>query len=385
MSSSGYYSESNCKLDEFHQIVSQQTDISKLRYTNKVQADIPIYQVSDLLPLLAGEERQSILAEWAQVLRTGAGVLVLEGMIVQTDVIDRATGIFKQIMTDEAEAAKGEGDHFAAAGSNARVWNSAQKLCLESPQLFARYFGNIAMAAVFEAWLGPAYQVTAQVNLVHPGGKAQDAHRDYHLGFLSTERMMTYPSHVHALSPVLTLQGAVAHCDMPLESGPTKLLPFSQLFGAGYVAMNHPEFQQYFEKNFVQLPLTKGDGLFFNPALLHAAGQNVSKDIERMANLLQVSSAFGRAMESLDREAMCLALYPMLVELQEELGSARIDAAIAACAEAYPFPSNLDSDPPLDGMAPESQAELLRRSLQDNISTTQFKQALSQQTCRRQA
>ena len=32
------------------------------------------------------------------------------------------------------------------------------------------------------------------------------------------------------MSPVLTLQGAVAHCDMPIESGPTMLLPYSQRF-----------------------------------------------------------------------------------------------------------------------------------------------------------
>lgn len=47
--------------------------------------------------------------------------------------------------------------------------------------------------------------------------------------------------------------------------------------------------------------LSKGDGIFFNPALLHAAGHNRSADIRRMANLLQVSSAIGRCMETVDR------------------------------------------------------------------------------------
>ena len=37
--------------------------------------------------------------------------------------------------------------------------------------------------------------------------------------------LAAYPAHLHRTSPVLTLQGAVAHCDMPLESGPTMLLP----------------------------------------------------------------------------------------------------------------------------------------------------------------
>ncbi len=35
------------------------------------------------------------------------------------------------------------------------------------------------------AWLGPGYQVTSQVNVVNPGGQAQVAHRDYHLGFMT--------------------------------------------------------------------------------------------------------------------------------------------------------------------------------------------------------
>lgn len=34
-------------------------------------------------------------------------------------------------------------------------------------------------ALVSEAWLGPGYQITAQTNIVKPGGKAQQPHRDY--------------------------------------------------------------------------------------------------------------------------------------------------------------------------------------------------------------
>lgn len=76
---------------------------------------------------------------------------------------------------------------------------------------------------------------------------------------------------MHRLSPVLTLQGAVAHCDMPVESGPTLFLPYSQTYLPGYLALKRPEFRTYFEENHVQLPLEKGDVVFFNPALFHAA------------------------------------------------------------------------------------------------------------------
>ena len=63
-----------------------------------------------------------------------------------------------------------------------------------------------------------------------------------------------------------------------------------------------PEFQEYFDAHYVQLPLEKGDAVFFNPALLHGAGTNRTTDVKRMANLLQVSSAFGRAMGTVDTE-----------------------------------------------------------------------------------
>ena len=170
------------------------------------------------------------------------------------------------------------------------------------------------IALVSRAWLGPGYQVTSQVNVVRPGGQAQDPHRDYHLGFLENDVVEQYPTHVHLLSPVLTLQGAVAHSDMPVESGPTMYLPYSHQYAPGYLAWRLPEFRAYFAEHYVQLPLAKGDAVFFNPALFHGAGTNVSSDIQRVANLLQVSSAFGRAMETVDRDRVLRAVYPVLLD-----------------------------------------------------------------------
>ena len=70
------------------------------------------------------------------------------------------------------------------------------------------------------------------------------------------------------------------------------------------LAVHQPECLAVFEKHYVQLPLLKGDAVFFNPALIHAAGNNRTANIRRTANLLQVSSAFGRAMETVNRERM---------------------------------------------------------------------------------
>ena len=250
--------------------------------------------------------------------------------------------------------------------------------------MFADYYANDALAVVCQAWLGPRYQVTSQVNVVNPGGTQQVPHRDYHLGFVPDEHLAAYPAHLHRTSPVLTLQGAVAHCDMPVESGPTMLLPFSQRFDGGYIAFNRPEFVDFFAEHHVQVPLTKGDAVFFNPALYHGAGSNVSADIRRIANLLQISSPFGRAMEALDRTAMVRAVYPALRAMKAAGRPQReLLNAVVATAEGYAFPTNLDSDQPIGSLAPPSQVDTVLAALADDLTAEQLDVALRDQDDRR--
>jgi ectoine hydroxylase-related dioxygenase (phytanoyl-CoA dioxygenase family) len=383
-----YFDVEGCDLPAFEALTERTIAVSDLRFAAEVSKRVPVYDVPALGAALKGPaERRALLAEWGWVLGKGPGVLVLRSAYRDTAPLDRATAIFDAIIAREKAESGGRGDHFAKAGANDRIWNSLQKLCAADAEVFALYFGNPAIAAVCEAWLGPAYQMTAQVNLVRPGGAAQTAHRDYHLGFQTAEGAARFPAHVHELSPYLTLQGAVAHVDMAVESGPTKLLPFSQLFGAGYMAYHREDFSALFEARHVQMPLAKGDAVFFNPALFHAGGENRTADVQRMANLLQVSSAMGRAMESVDREGMCRRLYPAIRALRAggRLDEAEIEAAIAAAAEGYAFPTNLDSDPPVGGLAPESQAALFRRALAAGMSDDEFGRELDAQSRRRLA
>ncbi len=385
---SGYFSEDDCDLAHFRALVEQSLDRSMTPHADDAQRNVPIYDVQRLAAVLGDPgSRRGLMAEWAEVLLSGSGVLVLKHACTDLEAIEAATSLFDGIIASEKEHDGGGADHFATAGANDRIWNSLQKLCEASPGIFLRYFANPAIDAICEAWLGPNYQMTAQVNLVHPGGQAQQAHRDYHLGFQTAEISATYPAHVHDLSPALTLQGAIAHCDMPIESGPTKLLPFSQLYRPGYVAWRRPEFRAYFEENCIQLPLEKGDAVFFNPALFHAAGANLTTDIHRMVNLLQVSSAFGRAMESVDRAKMCRLLYPHAKAAQANgtIAQAGLRAAISSAAEGYSFPTNLDRDPPSGGLAPETQAQLFLRALSEAMPPAQFEAALDAQMERRLA
>ena len=376
-----YYDPDACDLGEFTKLIDQTTSRERVPHAAAIEKNIPIYDMDALRPSLEDDQtRRRIMAEWAQVLRTGPGVLALRRAYSDTAVLDDATEIYEDIIAKEKLQNGGAGDHFAASGANDRIWNSLQKLCEASPAVFLKYFANTAIAAVCEAWLGPNYQMTAQVNLVHPGGAAQQAHRDYHLGFQTSEVCASYPAHVHDVSPILTLQGAVAHCDMPLDSGPTKLLPFSQNYRPGYTAWRREDFRAVFEKRHVQLPLAKGDAVFFNPALFHAAGANKSEGIHRFANLLQVSSAFGRAMETVDRDKMCKLVYPNVRRALQEnrLSAAEVSAAIAATAEGYAFPTNLDRDPPTNGLAPETQADFFRRALSQDLDEGVFSERLDQ-------
>ena len=385
---SGYFDSASCDLNAFTAIIDQTIDPSTVPSADDIQKNVPIYDMSKLRPAIEDkEQRRTIMAEWARTLQNGAGAIVLRSAYADTTAIDEATTIFEQIIATEKLASGGGGDHFAASGANDRIWNSLQKLCEEAPDVFFRYFANSSIAAACEAWLGPNYQMTAQINLVHPGGAAQQAHRDYHLGFQTAEISADYPAHVHDLSPVLTLQGAVAHCDMPIESGPTKLLPFSQLYRAGYAAWRRDDFRALFEERCIQLPLAKGDAVFFNPALFHAAGANTSADIHRMANLLQVSSAFGRAMETVDRKKMCKLLYPHALAAHQDstFGASDLKAAIAASAEGYSFPTNLDRDPPKSGLAPETQQALFARALSEGFSPQEFEAALDEMSIKQLA
>ena len=372
-----YYAARDVDVRDLAQLITTVTPPSAYPHAVAVQHGVVVYDMPTLAPAIAtAGGRRDVMAEIAHALRDGPGVVALQ-QAVPRDVLDRATRAFEWMITEQYQAGATSGDHFAMVGANDRVWNALEKLAVAEPEVFVDYYASEAIALAAAAWLGPGYQITSQVNVVRPGGAAQAAHRDYHLGFMTDEQAEPFPGHAHLLSPMLTLQGAIAHVDMPVESGPTKLLPHSQKYPAGYVAWRRPDVIELFEEWCVQLPLAAGDSVFFNPALLHAAGSNHTASVRRMANLLQISSAMGRAMETVDRTRMMRAIYPVLLDRQlEGWADGRIQRAVAAAAEGYAFPTNLDHDPPIGGLAPASQADIVRQALADRWSAEQLDDAL---------
>ena len=378
----GWYTPDDCRLSDFRAVVEQTTDLADYPSADEIRSNVPVYgrKLPELTGTTAG--RREVQAELARALLDGPGIVVFAGAF-DPAVVDRASDVFQAIIDEQHAAGSAAGDHFAPPGNNDRIWGAIDKFALRAPGVFADYYANDVIALVSEAWLGPAYQVTSQPNVVNPGGQAQVAHRDYHLGFMDREQAMAYPAHAHLLSPVLTLQGAVAHCDMPVETGPTMYLPHSQKYRPGYVAFHLPEFTGYFNEHYVQLPLAQGDAVFFNPALFHGAGTNRSATVKRMANLLQVSSAFGRAMEAVDTAAISTALLATLKARWAAGREQEVRNLITVAAEGYAFPTNLDRDQPIGGMTPPTQADLLARAVRQGWDDSQFRAELAAQQRRR--
>lgn len=351
-------------LHELRSIVEVEVALEEFPLAAEVVDRALVYRTEALRECLGDlDQTAAVRNELTRALHDGPGVIVITGAI-ETAVVDRATEVFEQIIADEREAGSGGGDHYAEPGANDRLWNALEKLAVADPEVFVDYHGSDMIDLASLAWLGPGYQITAQVNAINPGGAAQMPHRDYHVGFMTDEVAERYPIHAHRLSPLLTLQGGVAHCHMPPETGATMLLPHSHKYELGYLAWRRPELIEYFAEHHVQIELDQGDLVFFSPAVFHAGGHNRTADVRRMANLLQISSAMGRATEAVDRERIVTAIYPVLLRRQEEgLDPVAISCAVAASAEGYAFPTNLDRDVPIGGLTPPSQQDLVLEAL----------------------
>jgi hypothetical protein len=58
---------------------------------------------------------------------------------------------------------------------------------------------------------------------------------------------------------------------------------------------------------------------------------------------------------------------------------------IAACAEGYAFPTNLDLDQPIGGLAPKTQAELLADAVRENWPSERLETELDDWAARRRS
>lgn len=379
-----WYRREDCDLEAFHSLVEQRIDAEDYPHCDCVEQGAVVYgekSPADNRRLWQSAELQ---AELSRALSLGPGVVVVRRAF-DPAVIDRVSEIYLRLIDQQKLNDGSSGDHFGTEGSNDRLWSALEKLALADPDTFCDYYENVVVEAVSLAWLGPKYQIISEVNCVNPGSLAQVGHRDYHLGLLDLTEAAAFPMAAHRLSAGLTLQVAVVHTDMPAQTGPTQYLPHSHQFGPGFLAVNLPEFQAYFEDKCRQAALRRGDALVFNPAVVHGAGANSTTDVRRLANLLQVSSAFGRPVATVHRAGVLQAIYPALRARWADEREA-METVVAAAADGYPFPTNMDRDRPVfHSRTPESQADLVRRALAESWEVSQLGLALAELRERRRS
>jgi ectoine hydroxylase-related dioxygenase (phytanoyl-CoA dioxygenase family) len=241
------YRAAECSLDDFVALVEQPTAAADYPNADDVVLGAVVYQTAALRCAAADDERAT-RDELAHALLDGPGIIVIRGAY-EAAVLDPVSAAYFSIIDEQRADNLAIGDHYGKPGANDRIWNSIEKLAMVDPAAFVEYFANDMVALACAAWLGPAYQISAQVNVVNPGGEAQRPHRDYHVGFMTDAVAEQYPAHVHRMSPMLTLQGAIAHCAMPVETGPTLYLPHSHKYAPGFLAWRRPEFIEYFDRH----------------------------------------------------------------------------------------------------------------------------------------
>ena len=83
-------------------------------------------------------------------------------------------------------------------------------------------------------------------------------------------------------------------------------------------------------------------------------------------------------METINRAKMCVLTYQTAIKHfnDQTLSISEIKAAVAATAEGYSFPTNLDNDPPKGGLAPETQQALFVRALESGMDKIEFEKQL---------
>src|SRR5689334_455253 len=172
-----WFTAADCRLEDFRAVCEQKTELTDYRHATDVVDNVLIYPGT--LP-----NTREIQGELIRALTDGPGVVLFTGAFAPA-VVDRASAVFTDLIAEQQAAGVAGGDHFAKPGANDRVWGALDKFALRDPGAFADYYANDVLALICQAWVGPGYQVTSQVNAVNAGGAAQVAHRDYHLGVVS--------------------------------------------------------------------------------------------------------------------------------------------------------------------------------------------------------
>ena len=119
-------------LSAFKELTAQTTHASTYPLANSLASNIPVYDLSGY-DVADAATISRLSDEWNHILLSGPGVYILRNFLPDIPLIDTVNEVFESII--DAERATARGDHFAAVGSNSRIWNSYQKHAEKDPAL----------------------------------------------------------------------------------------------------------------------------------------------------------------------------------------------------------------------------------------------------------
>ena len=114
------FAEEDCRLDDFVALVDQHTDVADYPHAAEVVQQVLVYDAETLRRVAVDDAgRETVQAELVRALTDGPGVVAFRRAFPETDVVDRATAVFEEIIAAEKETGAGRNDHFGS-GANDR-------------------------------------------------------------------------------------------------------------------------------------------------------------------------------------------------------------------------------------------------------------------------
>jgi len=108
-------------------------------------------------------------------------------------------------------------------------------------------------------------------------------------------------------------------------------------------------------------------------------------DIEAVVQKAYATGASKVVVEDMREEFLTGYVFPALKALWAGPGRRAVRNLIAVAAEGYPFPTNLDRDQPINGLAPQSQAQLLAQAVEEAWDAGRLRAELAAQQERSRA
>ena len=153
---SGYLHESDCRLDDFIEIVEQTTDIDDYPFAESIVQNVVGYDCDRLrAECVDPGTRRAVQAELNKAFLEGPGIVVFKRAYPDPTIVDRVTASFKAMIAEQHRLGMKSGDHYAKPGDNDRVWNALEKLAVTAPDEFVDYYANDIIHMASAAWLGP--------------------------------------------------------------------------------------------------------------------------------------------------------------------------------------------------------------------------------------